>query len=478
MVPNGAPSKMNPGLTIALAAVLLCAGSGRLWAGAEPLASRRLVGDLQLPVYVTYAPGDTQRLYVVEKPGAIRVVDRVTGALNPAALLDINDLVGGGNSPNDERGLLGIAFHPDYQRNGFFYVNYTGEGGETHIVRYTALAPDQADPASAVNLLELPQPQGNHNGGWLDFGPNDGYLYIATGDGGNFCDGGEGHTPDTGNAQDLTDNLLGKILRLDVDGGSPYAIPASNPFVGLTGDDEIWAYGLRNPYRCSFDRQTGDLYLSDVGQAAREEIDYQSAGSAGGENYGWRCTEGDVCSSTADSFCPTTGCTCNGPGLTAPIHAYSHTDPPPNTPFVCAVIGGVVYRGAAIPSLDGTYLFSDFCAARIWTFRVVGGALTDFADRTADLSPSLDGQLINQIAAFGEDALGEVYIVDQGSGSTGQIFKIVPPPPVGDINGDGIVNAADLALLLGNWSQPGATDLNRDGMTNAADLALLLGNWT
>jgi len=393
---------------------------------AQSLRTTRVASGLNYPVFVTHAPGDDERIFIVEKPGEILVMDIDTGTIT--SFLNIAGIVGGGNSTNDERGLLGLAFHPAYQSNGFFYVYYTDNSNDAQISRFSVLGDpatsNSADSTSEVSILNVNQPQTNHNGGWIGFGPNDGYLYVATGDGGFFCDTGGGHTAGTGNAQDITNNLLGKILRLDVDGGSPYAIPGSNPFVGVTGDDEIWCYGLRNPYRCAFDSATGDLYIGDVGQDNREELDYQPAASLGGENYGWRCREGFSCSSFNPSGCgSTTGCNCPSadPGLTDPIIDFTHV----GGFGVCSIIGGYVYRGSCIPDLVGTYFLSDFCAGDIWTLDVVGGVAMNFQTVTG-LSPSIEGVTVNQVTSFGEDNSGELYIVDQGTGSSGQVFKIVP----------------------------------------------------
>ena len=393
------------------------------------LATTRVADSLVFPVYVTHAPGDIERLFIVEKAGVIKVLDFASGAVT--VFMDINARVGGGTSTNSEQGLLGLAFHPNYQSNGFFYVDYTDTGGDTVVSRFSVLGDpatsNTGDPNSEFPLLGINQPQANHNGGWIDFGPADGYLYIATGDGGNFCDQGSGHTAGTGNAQDITDNLLGKILRIDVDGGTPYAIPPDNPFVGVTGDDEIWAFGLRNPYRCSFDEQTGDLYIGDVGQDQQEEVDFQPASSNGGENYGWRCFEGNACP-TGASGCPaTTGCICPGQaGLVAPVLAYAHNSPPAPATVVCSVIAGYVYRGACLPEIQGTFFFGDFCAGAesIWSFEVVGGVQTNFQSR-GELSPSLEGVTVNQIVSFGQDGSGELYVVDQGTGLNGNVFRVV-----------------------------------------------------
>jgi glucose/arabinose dehydrogenase len=232
---------------------------------------------LERPLYVTAAPGDAGRVFIIEQPGRIRILDV---GQQPPVLVDTPflDIAGRVRSVGNEQGLLGLAFHPEFGANGFFYVSYTGAGNELNVARFHApgATPGEADPDSETLVITIAQPQANHNGGWLAFGPNDGLLYVATGDGGGGGDDDAGHTPGTGNAQDTTDNLLGKLLRIDVDGsngpGGSYGIPPDNPFVGATGDDEIWSYGLRNPWRNAFDRLTGDLYIADVGQGSWEEV--------------------------------------------------------------------------------------------------------------------------------------------------------------------------------------------------------------
>ena len=405
--------------------------------GIEAMTTVRVAGNLDHVVFATHAPGDYTRLFIVEKQGRIKVLNLKTGVLNATLFLDIDSLVGGGLSTNDERGLLGLAFHPDYQNNGYFYVDYTNNSGRTTIARYSVSDdPEVADPGSALILLTIFQPFSNHNGGWIGFGPNDGFLYISTGDGGSAGDPGN-------RAQDITNQLLGKMLRIDVDGndgpGGNYGIPAGNPFVGITGDDEIWAYGLRNPWRSSFDRATGDLYIADVGQNAWEEIDFQPADSTGGENYGWRCYEGDHPFNTSGCPAPET--------MVFPIHEYSHA-------LGRSLTGGYVYRGCAIPTLDGTYFFADYVFTRLWSFTYEGNNVLNFTSRIAELSPSSDGFAINQISSFGEDARGELYIVDQGSGISGQVFKIVPVKPTispADLDCSGDVGVKDLLILLGTW---------------------------
>ncbi|MCH7995942.1 MAG: PQQ-dependent sugar dehydrogenase, partial [Planctomycetes bacterium] len=258
------------------------------------------------------------------------------------------------------------------------------------------------------------------NGGWLAFGPKAVKVYSATGDGGSTLI----------NPQDVTSNLLGKILRIDVDGGSPYAIPPDNPFVGMTGDDEIWAYGLRNPWRNAFDPSTGDLYIADVGQNAWEEISFQPASSTGGENYGWRCREG------AHDFNITANCA--GETFVDPIHEYGHG----GSPFRCSITGGEIYHGSEIPDLVGTYFYADWCSDSIWSFRVVGGVVTEFEERTAELAPG-GGLSIANITSFGTDANGEMYICDHTTGN-GEVFKIVAA--VGsDCNNNGEEDSCDIA---------------------------------
>jgi len=387
------------------------------------LASDRLATSAFALTGAWAAPGDTARLFIVEQRGRIMILDLGTNTVDSVAFLDIDSRV---INTGSERGLLGLAFHPDYGSNGLFYVTYNrNSDGDVVLAEYAVTGdPDVADFASERILMTIDKPQSNHNGGWLGFSPLDEYLYMSTGDGGNFCDTGTGHTASIGNAQDITSNLRGKMLRIDPLGGTPYGVPASNPFVGIDGDDEIWAYGLRNPWRASFDRLTGDLYIGDVGQDRSEEVDFQDATSVGGENYGWRCREGNTCSTTSPSSCPgTTGCTCPGsmPSLTAPIHAYQQQAPPPPANSVCSVIGGYAYRGSAFPHIQGHYFFADFCGDAIWSFRVQNGAQVDYRDWTSRLSPSIDSFAIGNIVSFAEDANGEIYVITDGA-----VFKIVP----------------------------------------------------
>jgi len=437
----------------------------------EPLTTELVADGLVRPIIAAHAPGDFTRLFIVEKEGRIRVLNLKTGQVLATPFLDIDSIVGGGNSANDERGLLGLAFHPDYQDNGWFYVNYTGNDSDTRIARYSVSDdPDVADPGSGEVLLEIDQPQSNHNGGWIDFGL-DNHLYIATGDGGNFCDTGFGHTSGTGNALDITNNLLGKILRFAIDDTGDLVVPDDNPFVGQTGDDEIWAYGLRNPWRSSFDRETGDLYIGDVGQGAREEVSFVAADSNGGENFGWRCQEGFIASSA--SGCSQSNCGSLGP-FDDPIHDYPHI----SSPFRCAITGGYVYRGCAIPSFEGHYVFADFCSNEIWTFEFVSNHVTNLVERSSELNPP--GALsISSITGFAEDARGEIYICDQNGG---EVFKIVPEDPTiaeADFDCSGAVGVADLLQLLAAWGPCDGCleDLDGDAEVGVSDLLSLLNQW-
>lgn len=337
----------------------------------EPVVS----GGLRHPVYVTHAGDGSGRLFVVEQPGRIRLVKG--GRLLGTPFLDITDRVRYGG----EQGLLGLAFHPAYKANGRFFVNYVRRSdGATVIAEFRVSSdPDRADPMERP-LLVVPQPYPNHKGGMVEFGP-DGLLYIALGDGGS--------AGDPGNRGQNRNELLGKLLRIDVDRGSPYAIPRDNPFAGSGGRPEIFAYGLRNPWRFSFDRETGELWVADVGQDDWEEIDLVTRGG----NYGWRIMEGTHC------FRPREGCAREG--LIPPVAEYGHEK------GRCSITGGYVYRGTRLPALRGAYLYGDYCSGEIF-------ALTAGTQQTL-LSTGL------QIASFGQDQDGELYVVDHG----GTIQRIV-----------------------------------------------------
>jgi glucose/arabinose dehydrogenase len=386
-----------------VAGLVACGSLAASEVGAEPLTTVRVASGLSRPTFVTHAPGDFTRVFITEQTGRIRILDLQSGTVLPNPFLDLTSTV----SCCGERGLLGLAFHPDYATNGFLYVTYSNGAGDSEVARYRVLGDpatsNVADPGSSSALLTIPEPAANHNIGWIAFGP-DGYLYIGKGDGGSSCDPNQ-------RAQDL-DELHGKILRIDVDGGTPYGIPPDNPFVGGPGADEIWAYGLRNPWRNAFDPATGDLFIADVGQSQREEIDFQPAASGGGENYGWDCMEGTECSTV--SGCGTAGCTCGAAGLVLPIHQYDHGSG-------CSITGGEVYRGNQIDGLSGTYFFADYCSARIWSFRYDGATVSEFQERTGELAPG-GGLSIGSISSFGHDAFGELYISDL---SGGEVFKII-----------------------------------------------------
>jgi glucose/arabinose dehydrogenase len=359
---------------------------------AQRVQLQQIATGLNRPLAITHA-GDN-RLFITLQGGQIVIYDGTS--LLPSPFLDISALIG---DSSNEKGLLGLAFHPRYSENGFFYVNYTDTSGDTVIARYSVSAtnPNRADPASARIILRIDQPFANHNGGQLVFGP-DRYLYIGMGDGGS---GG-----DPGNRAQNPGDLLGKMLRIDVDSGNPYAVPASNPFVGRPGvRGEIWALGLRNPWRFSFDRATGDLYIADVGQGEREEINFTPATSIGGENYGWRRMEGSRC------FNPSTNC--NNGSLVLPIIEYDHS-------VGCSVTGGYVYRGTQNPRLKGLYVYGDYCTGMIWgASRNAAGTWTSRV--LIDTS--------HQISTFGEDLAGELYVARHHP-TGGAIFRIVDAQPL------------------------------------------------
>ncbi|MCU0621746.1 MAG: PQQ-dependent sugar dehydrogenase [Gemmatimonadales bacterium] len=351
------------------------------------LALEPVVTGLAFPLVLTAPAGDA-RLFIVEKNGRIRIVKN--GSLLPTPFLDITSLT----SKGGEQGLLGLAFDPQYASNGRFFVSYTDGGGGNVLASYQVSSgnPDVANPASAAIRLQVAQPFANHNGGHIAFGP-DGFLYLGIGD------GGSGGDPQ-GNGQDPTD-LLGSTLRLDVRGATGYEVPSSNPFVGIAGRRaELWDLGLRNPWRFSFDRATGDLYIADVGQNELEEVNVATAASGGGRgrNYGWAITEGGACFGSGG---------CDRTGLTEPVLDYSHAEG-------CSVTGGYVYRGSAIAGLAGTYFYSDYCGGWVRSFRAVGGVATEQRE-WAGLDTGA------QVVSFGEDAAGELYVLT----SAGSVSRIV-----------------------------------------------------
>ncbi len=401
---------------------ILAAGAvaSAAFAQTTPLTTTRIASGLALPLYVTAPQGDNNRLFIVEQRGSagtanradIKIMNLPAHTINGTPYLSISPV-----RTASEEGLLGLAFHPDFMstdmlnpNRGMFFVYYTNTAGNNQVFRYRATGGNPlattADSGSATLVITFSHPvNSNHNGGWIGFGP-DGFLYIATGD------GGSGNDPPN-NAQNLN-SLLGKMHRLNVN-ALPYTIPAGNPFAGGGGLPEIWHYGLRNPWRNAFDRATGALYIGDVGQNAIEEVSYQPPG-VGGINYMWRCMEGTSCTGLG-------GCTCiTCPTLVGsawsdnrcPISTFSHAL------GRCSITGGYVYRGPAVADWHGTYFFADYCGNQIYTINFNGANIPAVTERTAMLAPG-GGLFINSITSFGEDNAGEMYIVDQG----GEIFKII-----------------------------------------------------
>jgi len=337
------------------------------------------------PVYLTAPPGDA-RLFVVEQPGRIRIIDN--GRLVARPFLDVTGKVGYGG----ERGLLSVAFHPLYGTNGFLFVNYTNRNGDTQIERYTVSADrNVVDPSTAKLILAIDQPYSNHNGGLVMFGP-DGMLYVGMGDGGSQRDPhNNGQNPNA---------LLGKLLRINVDRGDPYSVPSGNPFASGGGKGEIWAVGLRNPWRFSFDKPTGLLYIGDVGQDKYEEVNIAPANRAG-VNYGWSAMDGPDCFKSS---------TCNKSQFQQPALTYTHDS------GTCSIIGGFVYRGRAIPEVVGQYFYSDYCNS--WV-----RSLSYANDKVRSYHQWIDGGL-GSIVSFGEDSTGELYICS----SNGRVYRIVKRP--------------------------------------------------
>jgi len=361
---------------------------------ADDIVLTPIVSGLTRPVFITSARDGTGRTFIVEQGG--RILVRKSGVVLSTPLLDISNLVTKGG----EQGLLGLAFHPSFETNRKFYVNYTNRYGDTIVREYKTSTsnPNRADTGSARTVLKIDQPYDNHNGGMLAFGPG-GYLYIGMGDGG----GGD----DPGNRAQNTGTLLGKMLRINVNGRTStraYKIPASNPYVGRPGRNEIWQIGLRNPWRFSFDRKTGTMWIGDVGQGSYEEIDraiHTDTGSGRGYNWGWRVMEGRHC------HIPPTGC--NTAGKVKPLLEYTQ-----ESNGRCAVTGGYVYRGSWIPSLVGYYVFGDFCSGEIWAIK----ANSSYPPNRITLAGAGSGR---HISSFGESATGELYVVDLGG--TISVFK-------------------------------------------------------
>jgi glucose/arabinose dehydrogenase len=386
----------------------LIAASFAALAAAEPpkLAAVLVCDGIASPTWVGTPPGERDRLFVLEqRTGAVRIFDCATKAWRPQPVLTVAPLASGGN----EQGLLGLAFHPDFAKNGFFYLYYTapggGSAGHAEIARFT-LVGEQADPASKQVVLNIDQPEENHNGGWISFGP-DRFLWLGVGDGG----GGNDHHGPIGSGQNRQ-SLLGKLLRLDVDSATPYGIPKDNPFVDQLGKrPEIAAFGLRNPWRCSFDAKTGDVWIGDVGQNAREEIDRLPAGKLG-LNFGWRPREGTIATKGWEKEQPVTK-------ATEPVLDYDRAQ------GRVSVTGGYVYRGKAIPGLNGWYIYADFAAQRFYRIdaeAVREGATAKPVEITEQVNP---GRQNGQPSTFGTDSNGELFYSGWG---TGRIYQIIAAP--------------------------------------------------
>jgi putative cell wall-binding protein/glucose/arabinose dehydrogenase len=384
-------------LQLVLTVLIVAATAAPALAAPEIVIDEDFISGVSGPVYVDAPVGD-DRVFVVEIGGRIEIHDHITGAFI-GTFLDVGpsglNLIRAGG----EQGLMGLAFHPNYAANGKFYLDYIdrlSSPGDVHVVEFTVSGdPNVADPASYRHLLTIAQPRSNHNGGAIAFG-SDGYLYIASGDGGKQND------PDN-NAQS-TSTLLGKILRIDIDTGSPYGIPDGNPYKGVPGLDEIWALGLRNPWRISFDPLKGDLYIGDVGQGAREEVDAIGPTHAGA-NFGWRILEGDICHE------PSSGCA-QPAGYVGPIHDYTITS------TTRSVIGGQVYRGSVLPDIDGTYFYTDFYTDELWSLEYSGGS-GGTVGNLVNWEPIVGP--ISAVAGIGTDGHGEIYLASWA----GRVSKLV-----------------------------------------------------
>ena len=386
-----------------------------LFAEERNLSSVLIADGYKKPVFITSYPNNAKLLYIVEQAGLIKIINDGKKLSRP--FFDINKRVVNPNRPGDERGLLGFAFHPNHTNNGKFYINYMDNDGNTIISEFSTNSELRADHKSERIILKLKQPYGNHNGGDIQFGP-DGYLYISIGDGGKAGD-------PLNAGQDLS-SLFGKIIRIDIE-QKPYGIPKSNPFFGQKDKrEEIWAWGLRNVWRFSFDKQTGDKYLADVGQNKWEEVNFEPASSKGGLNYGWRIMEANHCYDPKEN-CPTEG-------LIKPIIEYPNDANHPAFAFRiieelsfsetdvegCSVTGGYVYRGQRIKSMQGQYIFGDYCSGNIWTLKVVNGKAINFKNRTEEINIG-GGEFTTYISSFGQDSDGEIYIIDYNGG----IYKLI-----------------------------------------------------
>ena len=449
------PSGPGPLLFALLASGVFLIAAAPARASLTEIRSEPVVSGLDQPMFVTAPAGDA-RLFVVERAGRILIVSH-DGVQNLMPFLDLRGQV----ATDGERGLFSVAFAPDFEDSGFFFVMYNDLTGASVLSRFSLAAdePDRADPAETV-LLTIPQPFPNHNGGTLAFGA-DGFLYLSAGDGGSGNDPGE-------RAQDPGE-LLGKMLRLDVGvpaepdsipvAGAGYAIPADNPFVGVAGVlPEIWAFGLRNPYRFSFDRVTGDLWIADVGQDAREEIDFEPADDPGGRNYGWDVEEGTLCNPSDPAPAPP----CGDPSLTPPVFEYPHSG------GNCSITGGFVHRGS-VPAIGGHYLYGDFCTGRIWSLDPATGLETE---RTDELGAA--GGAGFSLVGFGEDGFGGNYVVLR----SGSVHRITAAPPECgdgiDNDGDGQIDEGDSGCLGRAWPEEDPECSN--GIDDDGDGAVDLGD--
>jgi len=391
----------NRRIYAAAALLALCASSQGQELLLEPVAS-----SFDTATSVCAPPGDTERLFVTTKGGVIHIIR--DGAILPTPFLDIS------TSMSAYEGILSMVFHPDYSTNGRFFLVYNDTLDQSHLTEFLVSSdPDLADPSSGTELLTpFQQPGHVHNWNCLKFGP-DGMLYVGTGDGGGY----HGLPADSSSSQDLS-NTQGKILRLDVDAPAPY-IPADNPFVGQPNvAEEIWVYGLRQPWRFGFDSITGDMFIGDVGQTTREELDFVPGGSGGGLNFGWACREGTVCNSLSGCSCP------NSTSYVEPVLEYGHGG------GLCCIIGGEVYRGQAMPSLHGTYFYADYCSARVWSLRYDGATMTEHQERSLEFVTA-DGTPLTTINSFGVDAEGELLVIGNFPSA---VFRVIPAPTCGTSN--------------------------------------------
>jgi glucose/arabinose dehydrogenase len=405
----------------------------------------------EFPIGIAAAPNDPNTLYVVERKGRITAVDLHTRTHAP--FLEFTDQV---LAQHFEQGLLALVFHPKFSENGYFYIYYSKENSDTVLSRFH-VAPGQkaVEAEDETILLVIDQPTLSLNGGSLVFGPNDGYLYLTIGD------GGPSSRPDD-RAQDLT-RLLGKVLRLDVDSAFPYAIPTDNPFVDVeNARDEIWAYGLRNPWRLAFDPITGDAFIGDVGKDSREELNVQPGTSIGGENYGWPLAEGFACVG-GNGTCGTQS------GLIPPLLDYTHQE-------IFSIIGGYVYRGAA-KSFGSAYIFGDFVTGRVWTLRYADGTYTDYKERTSELGPQ--DFLSYQLSAFGEDTAGNLYMCAYRRGLVYRLHIGPDDYETSDVDHDGLTNLVDLQLViqavLELYDGAHNLDVNGDEKVNIRDVYEIVG---